>query len=64
MDGKERDAFYIGAALFVNLDSAEVDSILADAGLSTENDSVAVCRSAIRVRFPLLYEVGLVAEPF
>lgn len=52
MDTELQVLFYVGAALYLDLDSDEVDIILAAAGLAVEINSVEECRDAIRVHFP------------
>lgn len=42
------ELFYIGAALCLDLDSDEVDAILAGSGLALEKDGIEVCRNTIR----------------
>lgn len=48
MDKKQQDSFYIGAALFQDLDSDEVDDILVGVGLTAKSGSVVECKAAIR----------------
>lgn len=52
MDQKTRDAFYIGAATFMNLESDEVDAILKKAGLDATKDSIRACRQAVQEARP------------
>lgn len=47
MNEREQTLFYAGG-IFLDLDSCEIDAILADAGLSVERDNVEECRAAIR----------------
>jgi len=56
MDEKQQELFYVGAVIYLNLDSTEVDNMLNNAGLSVENNSVAECREVIRKHFPERYE--------
>jgi hypothetical protein len=64
MTEREQDLFYIGAALFLNLDSAEVDIILATVKLTVEASSVTECRKVIRAHFPGRYELVRKIMPF
>ena len=48
MDKRERTLFYVGAALYLDLESAQVDAILARAGLDPEADTLADCRAAVK----------------
>ena len=52
IDEKMREAFYIGAAIFLDLDSEETDEVLREAGLSLERNSFRECRDAILKKFP------------
>jgi len=56
MDKRERELFYVGAALFLRLDSDEVDDVLARYELSVQRDSVEACRNAIREEYPERFE--------
>lgn len=47
MTEKEKTAFYIGAAIYKDLDSDEVDRILQASGLHPDVHPVADCRNAI-----------------
>lgn len=47
MTNKDKVAFYVGAALYKDLESDEVDRILQAAGLHPDVHSVAQCREAI-----------------
>lgn len=64
MNERERDLFYIGASLFLNLDSDEVDTILATVKLTVEASSAAECREVIRAHFPERYELVRKMLPF
>lgn len=48
MTERERELFYIAAALYLDLDSDQVDQILAAAGLDPEADPLPACRAAVR----------------
>jgi excisionase family DNA binding protein len=48
MEQRERELFYTGAALYLNLDSEQVDAILIRAGLDTKTGTVTECRAAVR----------------
>jgi hypothetical protein len=52
MNQKDQEAFYTGAAIYLNLDSIEVDELLATRGLSTEFDSVKKCTAVIKAAYP------------
>lgn len=47
MTDNEQTAFYVGAALYRDLDSFEVDQILAAAGLDIDAASIADCCAAV-----------------
>jgi hypothetical protein len=47
MDKTEQAGFYVGAAIYKDLDSDEVDLILAAEGLNIETNSVKECKDAI-----------------
>ena len=47
-----RKLFYVGMARYLDLDPGEVDEVLADVGLSTDDNPVAECRDAVWARFP------------
>jgi len=64
MNEGEQDLFYIGASLFLNLDSGEVDVILAASKLTVETNSVLECREVIRAHFPERYELVRRMMPF
>lgn len=64
MNEREQDLFYIGASLFLNLDSTEVDIILATVKLAVETSSVTECRGIIRAHFPERYELVRKMMPF
>jgi hypothetical protein len=59
----QKDAFYVGAAIYLNLDSIEVDAALAEQGLVLTEDTIAECRDAIRDAYPERYEAGRQAAP-
>lgn len=58
MTESERDKFYILAAVYLDLDSDEVDDCLAASGLSSERDSFAQCRHAVKQMYPDHFERG------
>ena len=59
MNTKALALFYTGAAMLFNLDSDEVDQILADAGLDAATDPLPLCREAIRAHVgPETWERG------
>lgn len=58
MNKREQGLFYTGAALYLRLDSDEIDVALARHGLSVRTDSVEDCRDAIRNEYPERYEAG------
>jgi len=53
MDKDTAAIFHDGAALFLDLDSPEVDRILAQHGLSTGVDTLEACRACIRQHRPI-----------
>jgi len=53
MDKKTTEAFYVGAAIYLDLDSCDVDRILAEHNLSTDDDTVEACRDCIRQHRPI-----------
>lgn len=56
MDQKTQEAFYIGAAVYLNLDSDEVDHILGQAGLNVDEHSARQCRQAVKDAEPERFE--------
>ena len=64
MDKKSAEAFYVGAALFLDLDSDEVDVVLADHGLSVEANSVEDCRACILNYKPLILTAPEAAQMY
>lgn len=58
MDKMEQAAFYVGALLYLDLESDEVDDILAAADLDVHTNTVAECREAIKLAYPKRYELG------
>jgi len=40
-------AFYVGASMFLDLDSVEVDAVLAEHNLSLQSDTITACRDCI-----------------
>ena len=61
MDERQREAFYVGAALYLDLDSDEVDEALAVRGLSARFDTLEKCRAALREAYPDRYRLGRTA---
>jgi hypothetical protein len=60
MDDQDAAAFYMGAAMFLDLDSDEVDHVLAKMGLSVQANSARECRDALAQLYPDRYERGRV----
>lgn len=52
MDKETLERFYVGAAMYLDLDSDQVDAILEQAGLDPETDSLESCRVAVRAAVP------------
>lgn len=48
MNNKQKAAFYVGAAVYKDLDSNEVDRILEAAGLHTDIHPVGKCVQAVK----------------
>jgi hypothetical protein len=63
MTDKESTLFYVGAAIYLDLDSDEIDRALATRGLSIAGNSVEECRNAIREMFPQRFAAGKGAGP-
>ena len=51
MDKKYKIPFYIGAAIYMDFDSDEVDYLLKRAGLTVDQSSLEECRKVIRKAF-------------
>lgn len=64
MTEKEQELFYIGASVYLNLDYAEIDDILAETDLSVGSDSVEDCRAAVRAYHPERFEFVHGMRPF
>jgi hypothetical protein len=54
----EQDAFYVGASLYLGLDSNEVDDALAKAGLDVNTNTSKECTEVIKIAYPTRYEFG------
>ena len=55
--------FYVGAALYLDLESSEVDAILAERGLALAEDNIDECREVIRRARPEAYQAGRALNP-
>lgn len=53
MDKQTATAFYFGAAIYLDLDSPEVDHILDEHGLSVQDDTIEACRDCIWQHRPI-----------
>jgi len=56
--------FYLGAALIFDLDSDEVDHILAEHGLSVEHDTLLECKQALINLYPDRYDDARQRRPY
>lgn len=63
MTDEESTLFYIGAALYLDIDSDDLDRALATRGLTVADNSVEECRSAIREMYPQRFAAGKGAGP-
>jgi hypothetical protein len=61
MNRKQREDFYIEAALGLNLDSDEVDDALATRGLNAQFNTLEKCRAALKAAYPERYRLGRTA---
>ena len=61
MDERQREAFYVGAALYLDLDSDEVDMALAKRGLDARLNTLEKCRAALKDAYPDRYRLGRTA---
>ena len=52
MNERTQAAFYIACALYINLDSDEVDELLKDHGLSAKTNTLDECRKCVKDRYP------------
>lgn len=63
MTEHERVLFYTGAALYLDLESDEIDAALARAGLDTTRNTVQECRDAIKRLYPARFAYGKTLKP-
>jgi len=53
MNTKDQELFYIGAAVYLGLDSDEVNAALVRYDLTTEGNTAAECKEGIRKQYPI-----------
>lgn len=63
MSASQVDLFYIGAAVYLDLDSVEIDQILEARGLELTEDTIAECRAAVQAAELTRYEAGRDLDP-
>lgn len=63
MTEHERALFYTGAAIYLDLESDEIDTALARAGLDPTRNTVQECRDAIKRLYPARFEMGKRLKP-
>lgn len=63
MTEKEQKLFYVGAAIFLDLDSTEVDDALSAKNLTVESNSVSECTECIRRCFPERFSFSRMVKP-
>jgi len=56
-------AFYWGAAVYLDLDSDEVDDDLAEMGLTLTEGTIKQCREALIARYPDRWAAALTRGP-